>query len=808
MRRNVADEATAALDSIKITSGATERQPVLVAVRGAGGGKSRAVEELVAELNKRALPASMGDHVADPGVLGIAITFNHTWSEFFWPARDTLVDQRNHMAIEMASRVMSVLYNESLDDVQKAMQEHASIFRKAPSADVVRGVLAHAARCVGDARGRPVTRLVLCIDEAKKGVAGVFGDSAVSKKEALDNLSCVYLPATILPIITSANVDGIGEDVVDCGVYVTSLVTLLKPSTGRSIVLRELSDVKPADVSDSWMEDDRVHQSWKVADLKTTAVRELLATIAAPLPRLLEYITVELRTAERAPTDGDARARSRGIIDSVLGKVREQYNAELPPVSLLFDAVYQNAVDELHEDTRTAVEDSVFTNRFPSPQDSRKGWMVPEPCLVMMLAAVPKTHASTSARAATCVIGRAQAVFEGVTAVDLGEPLEHLMYEALALRIAAAADAGKKHVGLDALFNVVGHTTIDSPTPTLDLEKLGLGGYGYEAICEEHGIDTFEDLALFSEADLRDIGFKTTHAKRLLKALSVPMWQNALQATLDVKSTELVLHYDPSSEAHVVEGKKGEKKEDRLPTSGRGHQRRHGQSESEFTSEVAKLQQAFFEHIGELDVSNKIHIVRSAAFEAFDIAIISSHGVTLIDAKSGQPVQPSVDTEAQGLREERENVKEVDIDKEKRRKEESGKRKEKRAKYFFRQAAYVANVLVPAAQAYLDSDHCEDPHGTVKKFAAGDSDFVYLQAGARSDSSSRLHTPDIAYGGDSNFTIKPRSVDGVVDTADRPFTPRVYLVCEGPVKGMLGMYYPYYQVMRALWFNAMASKKI
>ena len=251
------------------------------------------------------------------------------------------------------------------------------------------------------------------------------------------------------------------------------------------------------------------------------------------------------------------------------------------------------------------------------------------------------------------------------------------------------------------------------------------------------------------------------------------MCGHALQATLDVKSTELILHCDPSSDDHRVGG------DDRLLSSGRGHQRGRGQSESEVISEVAKLQQSFFEQIGNLDVWNKIHIVRSAAGEAFDIAIISSHGVTLIDTKSGQPVR-SVDTEAQGLRE-----------------------------HFFNQAAHVANVLVPAAQAHLDSGCCEDPHGTVKKFAAGDSDFVCLQAGARSDSSSRLHTPDIAHGGDSNtpqFTIKPRSVDGVVDTADRPFTPRVYLVCEGPVKGMLGMYYPCYQVMRASWYNAMVSK--
>ena len=346
---NVADEATAALDSIEITAGATERQPVLVAVRGAGGGKSRAVEEVVVELNKRALPASMGDHVADPGVLGIAITFNHNWDGIV-PLHDRPADQRPknqnvHMAIEVASRVLSVLYGQPLDIVEEATLKHTSTFSQASSHnvksdDVVRAVLAHAARRVGDARGQPVTKLVLCIDEAKKGVAGVFGESAVSKKEALDNLRCLYKPATNLPIITSANVDGIGESVVDCGVCVTSLVTLPQTSTGRTIVLRALSDVKPADVSDSWMEDDDVHQSWKEADLKTTAVRELLATIAAPLPRVLECITVELRTAEGAPTGGDARARSRGMIDSVLGKVRMQHGAaRLPPESLLFDAV-------------------------------------------------------------------------------------------------------------------------------------------------------------------------------------------------------------------------------------------------------------------------------------------------------------------------------------------------------------------------------------------------------------------------------------------------------------------------------------
>ena len=58
---SVADEATAALNSIEIGAWATDRQRLLAAVRGAGGGKSRAIEMLVAELNKGALSASIGD---------------------------------------------------------------------------------------------------------------------------------------------------------------------------------------------------------------------------------------------------------------------------------------------------------------------------------------------------------------------------------------------------------------------------------------------------------------------------------------------------------------------------------------------------------------------------------------------------------------------------------------------------------------------------------------------------------------------------------------------------------------------------
>ena len=184
-------------------------------------------------------------------------------------------------------------------------------------------------------------------------------------------------------------------------------------------------------------------------------------------------------------------------------------------------------------------------------------------------------------------------------------------------------------------------------------------------------------------------------------------------------------------------------------------------------------------------MGNKIHIIRSAAGEAFDIAIISSHGVTLVDTKSGKA---AVLDEGK----ERPPMKLLDD--------------------FFAQAEYAANELVPAAQAYLDSGG-EDPHGTVKKFAAGDSDFVYLSAG----SSGLLRTPIITYGGESGderFTIKPCAMDGGVETADsRPFTPRVCLVCEGPAsdphagaRGMLGMYYPYYEVMRASWWKASKAR--
>jgi hypothetical protein len=211
---------------------------------------------------------------------------------------------------------------------------------------------------------------------------------------------------------------------------------------------------------------------------------------------------------------------------------------------------------------------------------------------------------------------------------------------------------------------------------------------------------------------------------------------------------------------------------DRLPSSGRGK-----------SSDVGAFQQIFFERIGKLDVGNKIHIIRSAAFEAFDIAIISSHGVTLVDTKSGEAAVLDEDEVCSPL---------------------------KLTDDFFDQAVYVANELVPAAQAYLDSDGV-DPHGTVKKFAAGDSDYVYLRAG----SSDYLSTPIITYGGeggDERFTIKPRLIDDGVETADnRPFTPRVCLVCEGDVtdphagvRGMLGMYYPYYQAMRASWWKAQA----
>ena len=211
-----------------------------------------------------------------------------------------------------------------------------------------------------------------------------------------------------------------------------------------------------------------------------------------------------------------------------------------------------------------------------------------------------------------------------------------------------------------------------------------------------------------------------------------------------------------------------------MPSSGRGK-----------SSDVATLRQIFFEHIGKLDVGNKIHIIRSAAGEAFDIAIISSHGVTLVDTKSGKAAVLDEDEVCPPM---------------------------ELPDGCFDQAECVANELVPAAQAYLDSDGV-DPHGTVKKFAAGDSDFVYLRAG----SSGLLRTPIITYGGESGgerFTIKPRAMDDGVETADsRPFTPRACLVCEGPVtdphagvRGMLGMYYPYYQAIRASWGKAHGVK--
>ena len=107
----------------------------------------------------------------------------------------------------------------------------------------------------------------------------------------------------------------------------------------------------------------------------------------------------------------------------------------------------------------------------------------------------------------------------------------------------------------------------------------------------------------------------------------------------------------------------------------------------------------------------------------------------------------------------------------------------------------------------------DEGKGKITDFFAGDSDYVYLRAG----SSGYLSTPIITYGGESGderFTIKPRSMDDGVETADgRPFTPRVCLVCEGPVsdphagvRGMLGMYYPYYQAMRASWWKAQRVK--
>lgn len=335
---------------------ANDRAKALLAiVRGMGGGKTRALEELRRSLLRE-------------NVLPLAITFNSSMN--FDPNEIKLCRTAEHsFAVSVLVRLTISLYGISQDTVRrKYLKAFCNLAHKHTAVDLIRGFLWHAAEKIRKARNQPKhakIRLVVLVDEAVKVEAAFQEDILrVLRDAVLGNTSTQFL---IGPGITSTMV-------------VSSLLLLpvLKTSSGRKIVPIVLPATLDCDrvLHEWWMPDKSsvVDYALKLAHLKFVAIA------LNGLPRCLEEVNTFLIEKKQAKF---TVAFCTDLWKHVINSIAARYKRFTSPSHAAVSALVFGDPIRLNEHVMALIQGSDFTNSITDFDDEFQ--IVPEASIGMIL---------------------------------------------------------------------------------------------------------------------------------------------------------------------------------------------------------------------------------------------------------------------------------------------------------------------------------------------------------------------------------------------------------------------------------------
>ena len=422
----------------------TRRKPLCATVRGQGGGKTRALEEI-----RRAILCTR------PNVLPIAITFNKDSNSDIdsWGAVET---PQLFYALSLVARMASSFYDIDFCDLSNTMNDHLPNIlhynrrRSSGATELIREFVVIMMEAMS-AHNRMVDTFVLLIDEAVRMERKM--QSMKSFQRQLDGdvqMTSVISAALLNEKLTFSPSDGEPHQPINAALLISSLQVspIGESSSGRSIfpiVLAESLDPH-AVLEKIW----RPCLNNRSLSKKEAGTLMLIAAMVNTLPRMVESVDTFFRTGNNRKVLIDEKLVS-DLFKHIKEDMASRYGrSKLGNENLIYAGVFHESVKLNESGMMEAIEKSFITNSLTG-FDETSTEIVPVLSIFRLLASdgVSQELTDTYSSLVDQIIAS--------TKNDVGRLLEVAGYHWLRFRLRLLSNMGLHHetncgrlLGLDA----------------------------------------------------------------------------------------------------------------------------------------------------------------------------------------------------------------------------------------------------------------------------------------------------------------------------------------------------------------------
>jgi hypothetical protein len=390
----------------------TRSKPVLGLVKGTGGGKTRALEEIRYEL------------LAKDGVLPLAFTFNSNMNfspkvEFAWST-----DYEVCYALSVVSRLLAVFYGMELANVQSILTGHRKLWGegedRAYPTELIRGCILH----LVSKAPFVVTTVVVLGDEvalAEDKFASKYNLDS-SERDVTSVLRSALLDTKIAPHLNAALI-----------LASLTITPMGKTVSTRKVVHFTTLTLNPYEIVKHW---------WKRPEM---AALIKVAAALADVPRGVEFAATYLRGHPEPVNAGTIKA----LLEYVQAEFISWYNPSLRLTLDELHAVFFGEELELNARSMELVKFSLFTNSIVDfNSDTTTAKFIPTASLLLLAAGAQRGAPNNVANSLL------KGLLPRLSTVKIGDPLEWGVELALQMRLAIVA--GRKDLSLLQLMSLEG----------------------------------------------------------------------------------------------------------------------------------------------------------------------------------------------------------------------------------------------------------------------------------------------------------------------------------------------------------------
>ena len=432
----------------------TRSKPVCATVRGQGGGKTRALEEI-----RRAILGTR------PNVLPIAITFNKDSDSDIdsWGAVET---PQLYYALSLVARMASSFYDISFAKARNllllslpALIEFGVLNFEDLHILMIREFVVIMMEAMS-AHNRTVDTFVLLIDEAVRMERKM--QSMKSFQRQLDGdvqMTSVISAALLNKKLTFSPSGGQPHQPINAALLISSLQV---SPVGKSPSSRDVEPIVLAESLDPHTILEKIwHPCFKHRSSLSKKEADTLLLIAAmvnTLPRMVESVDTFFRTGNNSNVPIDEQLVSDLLI-YLMEKTNSRYSGfTLPSPGLLYASIFGQKVMLEEQGVMEAIQDSIFTNSLDS--FSPTSVIQPKVSILMLCAAASHSKLETSNMLTKELTDTYSSLVDQIIAStknDVGRLLEVAGYHWLRFRLRLLSNMGLHHetncgrlLGLDA----------------------------------------------------------------------------------------------------------------------------------------------------------------------------------------------------------------------------------------------------------------------------------------------------------------------------------------------------------------------